>query len=439
MCKVADLAVHVQTLFADLAAQAVHASGLRRRRAPLGGPAFVRALVFASLAEPDPTLDDYAQAAAGAGAPVSPQAIDQRFGPASADCLRRLVEALAGRAVAGAPAAIDRLSRFAGVHVQDATLLPLPDDLAADFPGHNQPGQRAALKAQVRLELAGGAGTGLALEAGRTTATKTALTADDLPAGALRLADLGYFDLEAFAALAGRGVYWLSRYQASTAVFVAGTRVELADWLPRQAGPVVQAAVELGVVARLAARLVAGRVPAAVADRRRQRVRVKAAKKGRTPSAEQLALCDWTTLVTNVPAELASPPELAVLYRARWQIEILFRVWKSAGGPGRSRSARPWRVATETFAKLAALLLRQWLLVAGACAWLGRSGWRTGRGVRRHALTVLLALPDAERVRAVLTSILGLLARAARVERRRKQPSTLQLLKDPALMKLGLA
>src|SRR5437762_13280921 len=107
MCKVADVANSVQALFTDLAAQAVRASGLRRRRAPLGGPAFVQALVFASLAEPDPTLGDYAQAAAAAGASVSPQALDQRFGPDSADCLRRFVAALAGHAVAGTPAALE--------------------------------------------------------------------------------------------------------------------------------------------------------------------------------------------------------------------------------------------------------------------------------------------------------------------------------------------
>src|SRR5207248_2341474 len=121
------------------------------------------ALVFASLAEPDPTLGDYAQAAAAAGASVSPQALDQRFGPDSADCLRRFVAALAGHAVAGTPAALELLRRFAGVYVQDGTLLPLPDELAADFPGHTQPGQRASVKAQVRLELTVGSVTGVAL------------------------------------------------------------------------------------------------------------------------------------------------------------------------------------------------------------------------------------------------------------------------------------
>ncbi|MGH3429045.1 MAG: transposase [Mycobacteriales bacterium] len=253
------------------------------------------------------------------------------------------------------------------------------------------------------------------------------------------MADWGYFDLNAFAALGRRGAFWLSRYQASTAVFVAGAWAELADGLPRQVGPVVEAVVVLGVRERLAARLLAWRVPAAVAGRRRQKLRAKAAKKGRVPSAGQLALCDWAVLVTNVPAAKASAQELAVLDRARWQIEILFRAWKTEGGLGRSRSVKPWRVATETFAKLVAVLVRHWLLVVGSCAWLGRSGWRAGRGVRWQALAILRALPDVAQVRAVVESLRQQQQPAARIERRRKQPSTLQLLQNPTLMKLGLA
>jgi hypothetical protein len=49
-------------------------------------------------------------------------------------------------------------------------------------------------------------------------------------------------------------------------------------------------------------------------------------QKGREPSAERLAWCDWTILVTNVPVELMTPEEVVVLYRARWQVELLFNL-----------------------------------------------------------------------------------------------------------------
>jgi Transposase DDE domain len=438
MTKVADVAHHVQDLLTTAAEAAVQASGFRQRRADLGGPVFVQALVLSALALPDPTLEDYAQAAADADTPVTPQAFHYRFGPTSAACLQHLVEALATRCVTGEPGTLALLNRFQGVHLQDSTLLPFPDALEAEWPGHRQDGQRAGAKLQVRWEVAQGH-LRLLVEPARTTDTRTALDAADLPEGALRITDLGYFDLSAFAAIHARKGLWLSRLQANTAVFHAGERVALATWLAQQPGPVVEVAVTLGVKDQLAARLVALPVPAAVAAKRRQRLRTKARKKGRQPSAEQLALCAWTLLVTNLSATQATAAEVAVLYRLRWQIEILFRLWKTEGHLTTSRSAQPWRRVTETFAKLAALVLRHWLLVAGACAWVGRSWWRASKAIRAYAATLISALGDLRRVTTILAAILRRLTRVPKVERRGKHPSAEQLLQNNKQQKVVLA
>jgi hypothetical protein len=44
-----------------------------------------------------------------------------------------------------------------------------------------------------------------------------------------------------------------------------------------------------------------------------------------------MAWCDWTLLVTNPSADLLSLREALVLLRARRQIELLFKLWKSHG------------------------------------------------------------------------------------------------------------
>jgi IS4 transposase len=46
---------------------------------------------------------------------------------------------------------------------------------------------------------------------------------------------------------------------------------------------------------------------------------------------ERLAWCDWTILATNAPVEKLTPKEATVLYRTRWQGELLFKRWKSQG------------------------------------------------------------------------------------------------------------
>ena len=48
-------------------------------------------------------------------------------------------------------------------------------------------------------------------------------------------------------------------------------------------------------------------------------------------SARRLAGADWNVYVTNIPVEHLSVLEAVVLAGVRWQIELLFKLWKSHG------------------------------------------------------------------------------------------------------------
>src|ERR1019366_8368972 len=111
-----------------------------------------------------------------------------------------------------------------------------------------------------------------------------------------------------------------------------GTPVKLLAWLATQTGPFIDCSILLGLKDRLPCRLIAWRVPAEVANRRRQKLRADMkTRKGKEPSRERLAWCDWSILVMSVPPHLLTPKEAVVLYRARWQIELFFKRWKSQG------------------------------------------------------------------------------------------------------------
>jgi hypothetical protein len=76
----------------------------------------------------------------------------------------------------------------------------------------------------VRFDLCHGALCGPLPYAGRTHESTTPLQRAPLPAGALRLADLGAFALEALAQIGAQEGYWLSRLPFTTAVYDAGGR-----------------------------------------------------------------------------------------------------------------------------------------------------------------------------------------------------------------------
>ena len=76
-------------------------------------------------------------------------------------------------------------------------------------------------------------------------------------------------------------------------------------------------------------------------------------------SERYLKLLDWTILLTNVPAHHATAQQLLEAYGARWQIELLFKSWKSHFQIGQLPRSNPFWVLIQISAKLLAIALLQ--------------------------------------------------------------------------------
>jgi hypothetical protein len=434
---IAQLADTLQTLFTTSAQQLAADSGFIRRQRIVSGPSFAQGLVFTWLDNPHATLDDLAVAVAPEGQTLAPQSLDERFTPQAADFLRRLLLDAVSHVVAAQPTAVHLLRRFSGVYLLDSTGVALPAVLAELWPGCGGGGDpavgQAALKVQVCYELTSGALEGLSLHPGRAADNTAALASQPLPAGSLRLADLGYFDLDVLHTYDRQQVYFVSRLQPKTALYDAdGRKWKLGALLAARASDRLDEWVTVGTKQRLRCRLLAVRCPEGVAAQRRRRLTVQAAKHGRRVSAEGRLLCDWTVFICNAPAWLLSLQEAWVLYRVRWQIELLFKLWKSHGGVDESRSGQPYRVLCEVYAKLLAMVVQHWLLLVGGGSFSARSLRKAARVVRRLAACVAAALGRRRELRRVLRLLAGVLRRSGRVNRRRRRPSTYQTLLNPA-------
>jgi hypothetical protein len=432
MPSIASLSAALQWVLTTQAEHLARQHGAIQRQRCFSGATLVQTLVFGWLGRPDASLEELTQTAASLGVPVTPQALAQRFTSQLAATLEGCLAAAVGLLVAADPVAIPVLARFAGVYVLDSTVVRLPDALAAVWPGcggRTGRGTQARLKLHVALELARGTLVGPQLTSGRVHDRRAAV--GPLPPGSLRVTDLGYFSLADLADLGRAGVHWLTRLKSQThLVLPAGQTLALEAYLrgqPRHTQE-VDVPVRLGVAARLPARLLAVRVSPAVAQERRRRLRAAAKREGRTPTLARLALCDWVVLVTDLPAEQLTLAEALALARARWQIELLFKLWKSAGHLEHSRSARPLQVLCEVYAKLLALVLQHWVLLRGCWACPARSLVKAAATVRRFALVLALAIGDAQQLERALERLVATLEAGCRQSRRRTHPSTWQLL-----------
>lgn len=432
MLSIPKVAEAIWRVLQDEATAVERATGFVRRRSKLTGALFVQTLVLTWLQKPDASLGELSQTAGELGVTISPQGVAERFTDRASLLLEDVLEAAVTEVLAADPVAIPLLQRFSAVTVQDSTTIALPAELAEYWRGcgGTTPEGNAALKLQVRVDLLSGRLEGPRLENGRAADARTPLQTAAQPAGTLRLADLGYFRLDLLADLSAQEVFWLTRLLVNTTVLTpSGDPLDLATVLPTVTEASFDQPVLLGAQQRLPARLLAVRVPQEVADERRRKLHAEARHHGRAVSPARLRLADWTILVTNLPPDRLTVAEALVLARARWQIELLFKLWKQHGLLDESRSQHPWRILCEIYAKLIALVLQHWILLTRVWAFPDRSLVKAAQAVRNTASLLVAALTGALPLTTALNQIqLRLASPGCRLNSRKTAPNTYQLL-----------
>jgi hypothetical protein len=417
-------------------------TGCVKRERKFSGSTLLSTLVLTVMQNPKPQPQDYQTTAAQLGVDVTENAIAQRFTPELAAFLEAALHRVLGKALRTKAPPIQLLDRFTEVVIGDSTTIALPDEYAERFPGcgGSYGGGKAALKIQVLWDLRSGR-LQVRLEPGRASDAKSPITELAMTAGGLSILDLGYFSVDRFERVEQAGAYWLSRLQHGTKLYDAeGKPVALRKFLAKRAKRgVVAVRVQIGEK-RLPCRLVAVRVTPEIAARRRQKLREKARDHGREPSQEYLELQEWTIFVTNCPASLLTWKEVVVLYRARWQIERLFKLWKSFNRLGDHDADAPpaWQLA-ELYAKLIAVIIQHGILLMAV--WLDgrRSLWRAAKSLRAWIGQLIATIDDTAKLRRVLKRQRQSLAKSARVNSRRKHPSCFQLLNNPELLEYTVA
>jgi hypothetical protein len=412
-------------------------TGCVKRERKFSGSTLLSTLVLTMARNPNPKPRDYQSTAAQLGVDVTENAINPRFTPALVEFLEAALKRVLSHVLATKPPSVELLGRFTSVVIGDSSTVTLPDEYAEQFPGcgGSHGSGKAALKIQVLWDLRSGR-LEMLLEAGRASDARSLITEIALPAGSLSIFDLGYFSLDRFERTEKAKSYWLSRLQHGTTVCDAvGNPIVLGKFLDENAkGGIVDVRVRLGEK-RLKCRLLAVRVGPEIAARRRQRIREKARDRGREPSREYLDLQDWTIFVTNCRPSLLKWKEVVVLYRARWQIERLFKLWKSfnllAACDAGATAAQ--QLAT-VYIRLIAVMIQHGILLM--TVWLDgrRSLWRAAAGLRDWIGQIIAVLDDTARLRRVLHRQRQFLAKSARVNSRRRHPSCFQLLNNPELL-----
>lgn len=432
MSILAKVGAALQQLVGEFAQTVAQDSGVIQRQRKFTARSLARTFILGFLQNPRASDEELAQMALQCGAEVTPQAIEQRHTPRLADFLQRLFHAATRLVIGSETALAPLLERFTAVTVLDSTTLTLPDGQREEFRGcgGGHGGGVAALKLQTELDLRSGAITQVAVEPGRCPDAASARQHAPRPAGSLRITDLGYFDVSVFTALVATGGHFLSRLQIKTQVRYRGVVVDVLKWLRRQPGLWVDEEIELGRADQLPCRLIAWRLPPEQVRRRRRKLwQQMKSRKGRRPSAERLAWCSWTILVTSVPGASLTVKEAAVLYRARWQVELLFKRWKSQGLVAELSGSTEVRQMVRVWSRLLAALVQHWLLTAGVRGDGSQSLDKAAKAVRGYVGRLAASLTSLVDLVAVLADLTRTIAKTCQRNKRSK-PGTFELLNN---------
>jgi hypothetical protein len=276
-------------------------TGFMQRERILNGADFAQTLIFGWLAEPQITLDGLTQVAERREVEISASGLCQRFTPAAAQFLRRLLERLTQVRLEAEAAPVALLKQFPAVIVEESSWIHLPDELAQVWRGcrgwgGSQGSSQATLKLFVRWNVLSGELQGPLLADGRQADARSPFKEQEVPAGGLYLGDQGFFEQgrlrQWHQRTAGHRRYYLMRLPMGTALYTrSGHRIVLSGMVPQKPGATLELGVLVGKQARVPARLIMQRVPEEVAEQRRQRLRAEARDHGRERKSRKR--CTW--------------------------------------------------------------------------------------------------------------------------------------------------
>lgn len=225
-------------------------------------------------------------------------------------------------------------ARFPRILIEDSTICRLHNFANSVFKASGGDPTRSAYKLDLIFEVVSGSIKALKVVDGSATDPGSAYDVIKvLQPGDLVLRDLGYFCLPSFRQIEERGAYFISRFKRGVSAYTPQGKpiMDMYRYLIKRCKGNFGADVEvvLGYAERYKVRLIAAKAPKQVHQQRLRELKNYAAKHSTKVADEAKQLAKLTILITNIPYEMVPAEGTGTLYRIRWDVELIFKAWKS--------------------------------------------------------------------------------------------------------------
>ncbi|WP_114517839.1 IS4 family transposase, partial [Wolbachia endosymbiont of Cylisticus convexus] len=252
------------------------------------------------------------------------------------------------------------LKHFGGVKVLDSSYISLPNSMEDMYKGYSYSGYESNTKSGIKLQLVfdylNQTLDQLNITEGIRSDQGYRSHLSNISSNDLLISDLGYFVPSSFKQINEIGAYFISRYKSDTNIYdiETGQKIDLLEHLEDRS--FLEQEVLLEKETKVKVRIICKKLTEEQAMVRRRKANKLARSHGYISSQRNQKLLNWSIFITNVPKSKINAEQILVVYRIRWQIELLFKLYKSNIRLDKLRG-KPYRVLCELYAKLCAILI----------------------------------------------------------------------------------
>jgi len=229
---------------------------------------------------------------------------------------------------------------FKRVLIKDSTKFDVAEKLAKQLPGFGGNASKAGVSIQYEFDIkAGGLNDLTITAANRPDSTDTLETIKKVRRGDLIIRDLGYSILSCFMIMHRIGAYFISRLNTCLVVYEKkGNKLVELDFgklyklMIKCKVKGLDKQVYIGKNDKFPVRLIIDIMPEDVVKKRLLKTNAYNKRKGNNTSDQYKERARFNLFITNIPKENLEAEAIPQIYKMRWQVELIFKAWKSIFG-----------------------------------------------------------------------------------------------------------
>ena len=296
---------------------------------------------------------------------ITKQGTNNRFNNESVDFLKSLFRKLMMSQSKLLSDSESRLkSIFNSIDICDSTSFKAPEKLKEHYEGNSGNGTDAIVKIQFEYDLLAGTYGGCKIvDAGESDFAHLDKLEDNIGKNDLKLKDLGYFKVSHLEYIDKAEAFYISRIKTTTGVYKMMnkkySKINLTEYTGslKEGETIEIPEAYLGAKEKLKCRLIVTKLTKENKEKKLTALVEKCKRKGEKVSDLAIESAAINVYATNVPAHILSTEIIHEIYSMRWQVEIMFKVWKSVFQIHRSKPVKIERFDCHLYGKLIAILL----------------------------------------------------------------------------------